>query len=47
MLKPFSELFLDGNSLSYVKEKTNQNFFITQNNYSIVEVIDLINQYGE
>ena len=45
MLKPYSELFLDGQSMSYVKEKTNKNFFITENNYSLCEVIDFINLY--
>ncbi|MCQ2744258.1 MAG: DUF512 domain-containing protein [bacterium] len=45
MLKPYTNLFLDGNSLDYVKEKTGKNFFLTKNNYSVCEVIDLINQY--
>jgi len=42
MLRPYTELFLDGNSLDYVKEKTNKEFFVTRNNYSVCEVIDLI-----
>ena len=45
MLKPYTELFLDGNSLDYVKEKTKKTFFVTKNNYSTCEVIDLINNY--
>lgn len=45
MLKPYSELFLDGKTLSYVKEKTGKNFFLCENNYSIEEVITLINQH--
>ena len=45
MLKPYTNLFLDGNSLDYVIEKTNKNLFVTKNNYSICEVIDLINTY--
>ena len=45
MLKPFTNLFLDGNSLDYVIEKTGKNFFVTQNNYSVCEVIDLIDSY--
>jgi len=45
MLKPFSNLFLDGNSLDYVVEKTNKKFFVCEENYSISEVIDLINQH--
>ena len=44
MLKPYTELFLDGNSLDYVKEKTNKNFFVTKNNYSICEVIEFLKQ---
>ena len=42
MLKPFTNLFLDGNSLDYVIEKTGKNFFVTYNNYSLCEVVDLI-----
>ena len=45
MLKPYSELFLDGQSMSYVKEKTGKNFLITENNYSLCEVIDFINLF--
>lgn len=46
MLRPYTELFLDGNSLDYVKEKTKHKFFVTKNNYSVCEVIDLINGDG-
>ena len=42
MLKPYTELFLDGNSLDYVKEKTKKEFFVTRNNYSVKEVVDFI-----
>ena len=42
MLKPYTETFLDGNNLDYVRVKTGKKFFVTQNNYSIAEVIDLI-----
>ena len=45
MLKPYSNLFLDGHSMDEVIEKTHKNFYITQNNYSVVEIIDLISQY--
>ena len=45
MLKPYTNLFLDGNSLDYVKEQTGKNFFLTNNNYSVCEVIDLISNY--
>ena len=46
MLKPYTDLFLDGSSMKEVKEKTGKNFFICKNNYSISEVINLINQYA-
>lgn len=45
MLKPYSDLFLDGSSMSEVKEKTGKDFFICENNYSVCEVIDLIETY--
>lgn len=45
MLKPYSDLFLDGKSMDYVKNETGKNFYITENNYSVCEVIDLINLY--
>ena len=42
MLKPYTNLFLDGNSLDYVKEKTNQNIIVFEDNYSVAEVLNLI-----
>ena len=42
MLKPYTELFLDGNSLDYVKEKTKKEFLVTKNNYSLEEVVNFI-----
>ena len=45
MLKPYTELFLDGNSLDYVKHKTGKTFFVTHNNYSVCEVIDFIKTF--
>ena len=45
MLKPYTNLFLDGNSLDYVIEKTGKNIFVTENNYSICEVAALIQTY--
>jgi hypothetical protein len=45
MLKPYSDLFLDGNSMSDVIEKTGKKFFVIENNYSLSEVIDLFNEY--
>lgn len=47
MLKPYSTLFLDGHSLDYVKEKTGKTLFVVNDNYSVGEVIDLINDYAE
>lgn len=45
MLKPYTDLFLDGVSLSKVIQKTSKNLFVVKNNYSVAEVIDLISQY--
>lgn len=45
MLKPYTNLFLDGNSLEYVIKKTGQNIFVTQDNYSVCEVIELIKTF--
>lgn len=42
MLKPYSQDFLDGNNLDYVKKKSRKNFFIQKNIYSLKEVIDFI-----
>ena len=40
MLRPYSEDFLDGKNLDYVKSTTNKSFLVLQNNYSIKEFID-------
>ena len=45
MLKPYTELFLDGKSLDYVKKQTSQKFYVIHNNYSLREAVDLINRY--
>ena len=42
MLRPYTEDFLDGKTLSYVKEKSAKNFFVQQNIYSLKEVIEYI-----
>lgn len=42
MLRPYSEDFLDGKTLDYVKQKTGKKFFVVKNIYSIKEVIDLL-----
>ena len=41
MLKPYTNLFLDGNSLEYVKDKTNKNIFVISDNYSVSEITEL------
>lgn len=40
MLRQYSEDFLDGKNLDYVKDKTAKQFFVLKNNYSIKEFID-------
>lgn len=40
MLRPYSEDFLDGNNLDYVKQKTGKSFVVLKDNYSIKEFID-------
>ena len=40
MLRPYSEDFLDGKNLDYVKSITNKSFLVLKNNYSIKEFID-------
>ncbi len=47
MLKPYSEDFLDGKNLDYVKEKTGMKFFVVKNSYSFKEVVDFICSYSE
>lgn len=42
MLRPYSEDFLDGKTLSYVKEKTGKEFFVIQNIYSMKELTDYL-----
>jgi len=42
MLRKYSEDFLDGKTLSYVKEQTHKNFYVQHNIYSLKEVIDYL-----
>ncbi len=44
MLRPYSEDFLDGKNLDYVKEKSGKKFFVQQNIYSLKEIVDYITQ---
>jgi len=46
MLKPYTELFLDGASLDEIKAKTNKKFIVVENNYSVSEIIDFINNFA-
>ncbi len=46
MLKPYTELFLDGKSLSYVKEQTKKEFLVIKNIYSTSEIVDYIWDYA-
>ena len=40
MLKPYSEDFLDGKTLTYVKEQTGKDFFVVKDIYSMKEIVD-------
>jgi len=42
MLRPYTEDFLDGKTLSYVKEQSGKNFFVQKNIYSLEEVVEYI-----
>lgn len=42
MLKPYSEDFLDGKTLTYVKDKTGKDFFVVKDIYSMKEIVDYL-----
>lgn len=42
MLRPYSEDFLDGKNLDYVRQKSGKNFFVQKNIYSLKEVVEFI-----
>ncbi len=42
MLRPYSEDFLDGKNLDYVRKKSGKNFFIQKNIYSLKEVVEFV-----
>jgi len=46
MLKPYSDMFLDGETLSNVEKLTKKKFLVIQNQYSLKELIDFINNYN-
>jgi len=45
MLRPYSEDFLDGKNLNYVKQQSGKDFIVLNNNYSIKEFIDNLFEY--
>ena len=44
MLKPYSEDFLDGNDLDYVRKKTGKNFLINTQKYSLDCIVSLLSR---
>ena len=44
MLKPYSEDFLDGKNLDYVKKESGKEIFVVKDIYSVREVVELINR---
>lgn len=47
MLKPYTDSFLDGETLSHVEQVTGKKFIVIHNQYSLGELIDFINCYTE
>ena len=45
MLRPYTETFLDGKDLNFVKQATGKAFFVVKNVYSMKEVGDLLNTW--
>ncbi|MCM1265503.1 MAG: DUF512 domain-containing protein [Candidatus Gastranaerophilales bacterium] len=43
MLKSFSEVFLDGKTLDYVKAQTNKAFLVIKEQYSLGELVEFLN----
>lgn len=46
MLRSYSEDFLDGKNLCYVKEKTKKEFFVVQDIYSMKEIVKYLEERG-
>lgn len=46
MLKPYSDTFLDGETLTNVSKITGKEFIVIHNQYSLEELIDFINNYN-
>lgn len=47
MLKPYSEVFLDGKTLTYVKEQTKKEFLVIKEIYSTKELVDYLWTFAE
>ena len=47
MLKPYSEMFLDGKTLTYVKEQTKKEFLVIKEIYSTKELVDYLWAFAE
>ncbi len=47
MLKPYSEMFLDGKTLTYVKEQTKKEFLVIKEIYSTKELVDYLWKFAE
>lgn len=47
MLKPYSEMFLDGKTLTYVKEQTKKEFLVINEIYSTKELVDYLWTFAE
>lgn len=47
MLKPYSEMFLDGKTLTYVKEQTKKEFLVIKEIYSTKELVDYLWSFTE
>ncbi len=45
MLRPYSEDFLDGKNLDYVKKHTKKDFFVIKNTYSLKELADYLKKF--
>ncbi|MBE7708820.1 MAG: DUF512 domain-containing protein [Cyanobacteria bacterium SIG32] len=45
MLRPYTEDFLDGKNLDYVKKETDKEFFVVQNIYSMEELVNYIKTF--
>ena len=45
MLRPYTETFLDGKDLGFVKKSTGKEFFVVKNVYSMKEIGDLLNTW--